>query len=282
MAWFKREEGEPIKGLSSLRRFIPHLMPGRNQAAVYYDQKIEVSRLLAWLDAHNEGKPDDQKVHFFHAVLCAFVRTLAARPRLNRFISGRETYQRNNIALSFAVKRAFHDDADLATVKIAFEPDDTLDEVARKAYAAVASGRSEARSTSQKELDVVAALPKPLLRAVMGLQRCLDGLNLLPAVMVREDPLYASVFLANLGSIGLDAPFHHLYEYGTVPLFAVIGRISKEPIVDANGALAVGQVVHLRYTLDERIADGFYCARSLELLRELLEDPERLAHLASP
>jgi pyruvate/2-oxoglutarate dehydrogenase complex dihydrolipoamide acyltransferase (E2) component len=100
--------------------------------------------------------------------------------------------------------------------------------------------------------------------------------------MVREDPLYASVFLANLGSIGLEAPFHHLYEYGTVPLFAVIGRISKEPIVDADGALAVGQVVHLRYTLDERIADGFYCARSLELLRELLEHPERLAHLASP
>jgi pyruvate/2-oxoglutarate dehydrogenase complex dihydrolipoamide acyltransferase (E2) component len=35
-------------------------------------------------------------------------------------------------------------------------------------------------------------------------------------------------------------------------------------------------MVTLKFTYDERIEDGLYCARSLDLLRELIERPEKL------
>jgi pyruvate/2-oxoglutarate dehydrogenase complex dihydrolipoamide acyltransferase (E2) component len=35
-------------------------------------------------------------------------------------------------------------------------------------------------------------------------------------------------------------------------------------------------VATLKFTYDERIEDGLYCARSLDRLRELIEHPEKL------
>ncbi len=111
-------------------------------------------------------------------------------------------------------------------------------------------------------------LPNPLLRLGIGCVRALDAMGLLPGAMLRSDPMYASVFVANLGSVGLDAGYHHLWEYGTIPIFCVLGRVRA-------GADDRRRVV-LKYTYDERTEDGLYCARSLEILRELLEKPSLL------
>ncbi len=111
-------------------------------------------------------------------------------------------------------------------------------------------------------------LPNSLLRLGIGCVRALDALGLLPEAMIRSDPMYASVFVANLGSVGLDAGYHHLWEYGTIPIFCVLGRVRA-------GADGRRRVV-LKYTYDERTEDGLYCARSLEILRELLEKPSLL------
>ena len=269
-----RPDGQKIKNLSTLRRFMPFLMPGRNEAVVYFQQTLDLSRTLPWLEAVNADR--DEEITFFHVLLCALVRTLHERPRLNRFIAGRRVYQRNEISLAFAVKKSFEDEAPITSVKIVFEPDDDLETVGRRIREAVGQGRDKREMTSETEMRVLGALPRSVLSAIMGLQRWLDYWNLLPWAMIKDDPLYSSLFLANLGSIGLDAPFHHLFEYGTVPIFACIGRIKKAPIVDANHQLAVGDVVDLRFSLDERIADGFYCARSLERFQAYVEDPQTL------
>ncbi len=276
MALFGRPDGDRVQNLSMLRRFIPHLMPGRNESAVFFNQTLDLSHTLSWLEAANAELGQDDKISFFHVVIAAMARTLGQRPQLNRYISGRRVYQRRDIAISFAVKKSFEDEAPLTTVKITFGPDDTLLDVGRRLREAIGQGRGQALTTSEKELKVVAAMPRGVMRAVMGAQRWLDYWNLLPGAMIQADPMYASVFVANLGSIGLDAPFHHLYEYGTIPIFVVIGRIKKAPVVDEAGQIVAREVVDLKYTLDERVADGFYCARSLELLRGLVERPEAL------
>lgn len=276
MPLFRRKDGTPIKNLSSLRRFMPHLIQGKNEGAVYYSQTLDVSKTMDWLEDYNRTRPPEEKITFFHITLLAVIRTLRDRPKLNRFIVGRRVYQRNQISLSFAVKKEFNDEATLSTVKIVFEPTDTLEDVAQKVQNAIHGGRSSELSTSEKEMKAVASLPTWMIRTLMSLQRTLDAWNLLPHFMIEPDPLYASLFMANLGSIGLDAPFHHLYEYGTVPIFLVIGKIKKAPVVNENHELAVGDVVQFRYTLDERIADGFYCSRSLEILQEWIEDPQTI------
>jgi len=252
---------------------MPFVMRGRNEAAVYFTQRLDVGPTLAWIEAQRAAGRD---VSFFQVVLAAFVRTLAERPKMNRFVSGGRLYDRRGISISFAVKKRFDDDGGLSTVKIFFAPEDTIDAVGARVQEAIAGGRSESKSASEKEMALVTRLPGPIISLIMRIQRLLDAWNLLPAAMIRVDPMYASLFCANLGSIGLTAPFHHLYEYGTVPLFAVIGAIHKGTWVDAEGETSVRDVVEIKWTLDERIADGFYCARGLQLVAEFLADPGAL------
>jgi pyruvate/2-oxoglutarate dehydrogenase complex dihydrolipoamide acyltransferase (E2) component len=104
----------------------------------------------------------------------------------------------------------------------------------------------------------------------------LDGWNVYPSSLLVDDPLYASAFVANLGSVGLDAAFHHLYEYGNIPIFATMGRVHKAPVVYENGSVGSREVFRMRYTYDERVEDGFYAARALERLAACLADPTTL------
>jgi hypothetical protein len=126
-----------------------------------------------------------------------------------------------------------------------------------------------------KELKLALALPGFLLRGVMSLLRFLDRINLLPGFMIDTDPMYASMFVANLGSIGLDQTYHHLYEYGTISLFAALGTPKKIVVVGKNDQPVVKETVEIRWTFDERINDGFYCAASMRAAQRIVEDPER-------
>ncbi len=272
-----RAEGAPIAHLSSMRRMLPFVIRGRNEAAVYFEQIIDVSRTLAFIEERltRTGK----KVTLFQLVLAAMVRTFVERPDLNRFVVGGKLRHRAKIEFSFAIKRAMHDDAGLTTTKVAFEPDDALDRIGERMSVPIRDGKSGKKTTSDVEMDWFTRLPAFLLRLVMLGQRWLDAVNLLPAAMIRADPLYTSMFFANLGSVGLDSAYHHLFEYGTCPLFATVGKVKKAVIVGEDGTAVVRDVVSLKYSFDERIVDGLYCAKSLEIFRRYLEEPSRLEQL---
>ncbi len=254
---------------------LPFLMRSRTESLVYFDLPIEVGGTLGYIDRQKADEVGEG-ITLFQVVLCAAARTLALRPRLNRFVAGRRLYQRETIDLSFAIKKALTDDAPITTVKVRFDPHDTLSIASRRIREAVQVGRGGGPSKSDREMRTVSRLPRFLVRFLVRAQRALDYFNLLPAGTIRSDPLYASAFLANLGSLGIDAAYHHLYEYGTVPVFGTIGRVKKIPVVDEDGAIVARDVMETRWSFDERIADGFYCARSLEIFRSLVQHPERL------
>jgi|SRR5580704_13598198 2-oxoacid dehydrogenases acyltransferase (catalytic domain) len=274
MSILGRAEGAPIAGLSSMRRMLPFVIPGRNQAAVYFEQIVDVTRALAFIEAR--GRAAEKKVSLFQIVLAAMLRTFVERPDLNRFVVGGKLRQRAKIEFSFAIKRAMRDDAGLTTAKVAFEPEDDLDRVGERMAAPIREGRGGKKTTSDVEMDWFTRLPAFMLRLIMLLQRWLDALNLLPSAMIRSDPLYTSMFFTNLGSVGLDSAYHHLFEYGTCPFFVAVGKVKKAVLVGEDGAPVVRDVVSLKYSFDERIVDGLYCARSLDVFQRYLEDPSRL------
>lgn len=274
--WWSRPDGERVRNLSPLRTLMPHLMPGRNQAAVYYEDTLDLGDTLPWLAAQEAR---GRKLTLFHVVIAACVRSLAQRPQICRFVVGGRLYQRNHIELSFAVKKALRDDAGMTAVKVRFEADDTLDRIVERIDGAIGTGRGRALTRSEHEMRLTHNLPGPLLAILLWLQRLLDRLDLLPASLIDADPLYANIFLANMGSIGMPAVWHHLYEYGTIPLFGAVGRVHQAPRVLADGTLAVRDVVQVRWTFDERVTDGLYCFGTLELLRSYIEHPERLEEL---
>jgi hypothetical protein len=283
MSIFGRAEGAPIANLSSMRRMLPFLIRGRNEAAVYFELIVDVTRTLAFIEERagksGEGaskESERKKITLFQLILAAMLRTFVERPDLNCFVAGGKLRQRAKIEFSFAIKRAMRDDAPLTTTKVTFEPSDDLDRVGERMYVPVREGKAGKKTTSDVEMDIFTRLPVFVLRFLLFLQRSLDALSLLPAAMIRTDPLYTSMFFANLGSVGLDSAYHHLFEHGTCPFFVTVGRVKKGVIVGEDGAPAVRDVVSLKFSFDERIVDGLYCSRSLEIFQRYLEDPKRL------
>jgi 2-oxoacid dehydrogenases acyltransferase (catalytic domain) len=275
MPLFRRCDGDLVKNIDPIRRMMPFVMPGRNDSAIYHTTQWEISEARAWLRNFNQNRGSDTPATLFHLVAYACIKMLHARPGLNRFVSGGRIYQRKGVWLSFAAKKRFTDESPLATVKLSFPADITFDNCVDLIAKAVNDGRSGCESRVETEVRLLSWLPGPMLRSVIAGVRGLDRWNLLPAALIDPDPLYTSMFLANLGSIHIDNAFHHLYEHGTCSLFGVVGGARNVLVPGRDGQPAVRKVLQTQWTFDERVNDGFYCVESLEMLRRVVEDPER-------
>ncbi len=271
---FKRADGKPAGRVHPVRAMMPYVTPTRDESVVYVDQRIEVERTQAWL-AEQKAR-HGMAPTLFHVILCAAARMLAERPQVNRFVMGSRIYERSHIALSFAVKKRFDDEGDLTSVRMEFEPFETLESVSARVREVVRETRAGV-SHLEKETGLVTRMPGFLLRLVMRGQRLLDRWNLLPWALLRDDPMYASMSFTHTGSVGLGAVYHHPFNYGTVSLFTSIGAVEPTPIVQPDRTVAVRDTLNIRYAFDERICDGYYLARSLEVLARHVEEPWRLA-----
>jgi len=274
MAIGDRCDGVRLRKLSSFRKMFPYIMRTRTESVIFHSQRLRIGGTLAWLAKANAGR--EEKISFFHVVLAACVRSLALRPEANRFVAGRRIYQRRTIDLSFVVKRELTEQAGETTVKISFDPRATVAEVSARVHGVVGETRRKASSRDEGTADLVAKLPRCLCRLAFAGVRMLDYFGLLPASFIKGDALYTSVFLANLGSIGLDTVLHHMYEWGNAAFFIVVGRRKKEPVAGESGALEVQDVADMTISIDERITDGFYYANTIRLLTRLIENPAEL------
>lgn len=275
MPLFNRSDGTLVKTTSRVRRMIPYLMKGRNESIVYHEQVIDVTKTLRFIDEWNQTH--DNKITVFHVIMGGIARGMIARPGLNRFVSGGNTYQRNKVEISFAAKKQIKDYSALVTVKLEFPPRETFPDLVERLHASVKDSRKDTLKPVDKELKLLLKIPGFLLGFLVGLVKVFDRWNLLPGVFIKNDPMFASIFVANLGSVGIDRTWHHLYEYGTVSLFCVIGTVAKRVVPDENDQPVVRPHVRLRFAFDERINDGHYCAASLAIMREYVENPWKFA-----
>jgi hypothetical protein len=276
MPLFPRSDGDLVRGLPAVRRIMPYLMRGKAESVVLSDAVYGIARTRVWLKAYNRAHAEHATL--FHLFAYACTRALHLRPELNRFVSGGRIYQRREVSFAFVAKVKMEDHAPMVTVKVVVPPGEPFPAFVLRTTAAIERARRGSRGID-REVALVMRLPGPLVRAAVWLVRTLDAWNLLPAIFIRDDPMFASVFLANLGSAGLSDAYHHLYEYGTTAIFGTFSAPRRMAFVEGD-AVAVREGVGARFTFDERIQDGFYAARSLAIARRIVEDPER--HLGDP
>ena len=205
-------------------------------------------------------------------------RMVRERPKMNRFVAGRRTYERDEITLAFVVKRRFADDGEESLFVYSAKDDDTIDSLSRRIVGDVRETRKSETSTGGIDavVDGFAKIPRLLLMLVMRIIRWLDFWGMVPNALRDGDPNYASVFLTNLGSIQCDAVYHHLNNYGTNSMMISVGTIHKEELIMPDGHKEIRDVVNIGATVDERIADGFYFARSIKLVKHVFAHPELL------
>jgi hypothetical protein len=272
-----RKDGTYVRELPHFTRLLPYLMPTRTESCIYFEQLFDVTRALEYIRAANKGRAEGEpKLSLFQIVLCAAARTIALRPKLNRFVSGLRYYQRDEIIFNFVAKKELSDAGEEINVTLSFSPYETLGTLRSKVSAHV-SRVKKGDATEADDLNAfLARLPRFAVRAVFSLVTFLDYHNALPLSFTRSLPFYSSIFFTNVGSVGIDAPFHHNFEIGTCGLFVALGKIRRERSVDAEGRPRQRDVVKVTFTYDDRIADGIYCGRAIDLLRSFVEDPSSL------
>lgn len=273
--WGDRKDAYRVRDLDGLHTIFPHLMDKRTDAEVYVNQEFDVTEALRYIEKKNEGE-EEYRVTLFHCILMAIAKTVYLRPMLNRYISGRQYYQRHDITLGFVAKKRFEDHSEESLMVITAPEDWDLTQVTRRVVGKVHKARTESSVGINGAMDTLRHLPRFLLMFIVWVVKVLDFYGRVPAFLKEDDPNFASVFLTNLGSIRCPCVYHHLNNYGSNSIMVAIGTIRKEEKIMADGSRQIRDVVDIGVTLDERIADGFYFARSLKIVQHLLSNPALL------
>ncbi len=274
-----RRDATLVRDLDSMHVFMPLMLPNRADNEAFLQELVDMSAVEAYLEQKNARSPE-HKYTFFHVILAAFARTIELRPRMNRFIIGNRYYDRNHISFSFIAKKAFADNGDESVVILRYDPTSekpAIDMIHDKVCDFVYSLRKHDKKDGTTDiLDTLAKAPMWMRKLIVAALRALDAHGHMPKDLANEDPYNSTVFISNLGSIQLNAGYHHLANWSTNSVFVIIGEKHMQPFYQQDGSVVVKPALNLGLTLDERIADGYYYSKTVRLLKKLLAEPELL------
>lgn len=276
-----RKDGRRIKDLDDMHVVIPYILPNRTDNEAVMGECIEIENALNYIKEKNEKLPDGEfKYTLFHLITAALAKTIYLRPKMNYFIQGHRFFERNEISFSFVIKKRFEDTSHEALAKVVAQKGlDTsiIDQIYGKIKEEVFSVRKKkATDETTKKMNKYKKLPRFLLKAVCSIVKFLDYHGWLPSSFTKYDPYFSSVFISNLGSIKLNANYHHLVNYGTNSIFLIIGEKKKCPIYIDDNNFVLKDCVSICFTIDERIADGVYFAKSIKLFKHIIANPSIL------
>ena len=275
--WGDRPDAVWLKDIPSMNRIVPGIMPNRADNEAFISVDVDYAPLKAYVEKKNVDCDPADKYTFFHLIAASIGKAFVLRPRMNRFICNRKMYQRDKITMGFTVKKKFSDKSEEALAFFEYDEKETLDSFHEKIVKVIHATKSDTQvDTSTGAMDLLCKLPQWLLNRIVDFILWLDKRGWVPQSIVGSDPNHAAIFLANLGSIGLEVGYHHLVNWGTNSCFIVIGKKHLKMIHHPDGTEELKEVVPLGITLDERIADGYYYSGTVALVKELLAHPELL------
>ena len=269
----KRADGRRIKTLKPYYKIIPYIMKERSDAHVYFEDEISIDAMEEYIKAKKE---QGIKIKHMDIILAAIGRAALEKPRINRFIMNRRIYARNEVCISLAmVKKLSEEDYIDTTVKFKIKPEDTIFTIAEQEQKIVEENKKVGESNSTDKLaGLIMSLPNWLIKFVVWLVIRLDNMNLLPKAIIEASPFHTSIFLTNLGSIGIDSIYHHIYNFGTTSGFLAMGG-RKERIKNFKTG-ETEKYMTFRFVMDERICDGYYFSKALTVFRRYILNPELL------
>ncbi|MCX7945227.1 MAG: 2-oxo acid dehydrogenase subunit E2 [Deltaproteobacteria bacterium] len=254
------------------RVLMPYIMPRRSDAAVFLEIDAEVEKTLEFIEKYN--KASHKKITVFYVFLYSVLKSLIKFPELNRYIRGKRIYQRGEISIAFSMKVEKTVESPMKEVKLRFSSDIGFDEFVEYVDDSINKARVSVDLDADKKSRIFSKVPRLLLMIAIKMIYLLDFFCILPRSFTRDDPFFSSVFVTNLGSLGIGAVFHHLYEYGNCPFFINIGKIYKKAVVE-NDRVAIKEILPIRITFDERIVDGFTASRGLLYMKDVIENTVR-------
>lgn len=270
-----RYDGRRVKSKDPFFYVTPYVMRTRTDSMVFFDEIIDISGVDEYV--HKKRASDLPDLRFLHVLIAAMLRVISQKPKVNRFVSGKKIYSRNYIRIPITIKRSLSEDAVEEIIQPEFEATDTLSDVVKKVNAEIEKIISTQNDSSTASVaKILKHCPRFLMSFIVFLVRWLDGHGWMPKALNRVSPFHGTVFITDLGSLGIKPVYHHLYEFGTCSVFIAFGKKEKIPYLVNNETICEKKVIGMRVVVDERICDGFYYASSLKMLKRILKKPELL------
>ena len=270
-----QKEGRRIKSGHPMDAISPFIMPTRSGSSNKFNYSVDISACEALIKQKRaEGMKNLGMIHLFMA---AYVRVIATLPGVNRFIRGQRLYARNDIAICMVIKKELSLNAPETVVKIYPNPQDTLEDVYRLLNESIEINRAEGDNNNMDSfIRVFTKLPRIMLKSAVGTIRFMDYFGLLPKYLTNLSPFHGSMFITNLGSLGIPPVYHHLYDFGNLPVFLAMGAKRNEYVINKDGEAQRQRLIDFTVVCDERICDGHYYATAFKKFKRLLEHPEQL------
>ena len=275
--WGDRNDGRKIRTLAPMAQITAFFQVERNTCSNLFEESFEISHIERYIrQKRKEGLTD---FGLTHVLLAAYVRGVAKYPQLNRFISGQKVYSRgNDIQYSMVVKKDMTLESPDTSFKVHLSPYDTAVDVYHKLNAAVEDVKKsmELDSSLDNLIGYLNMIPSVVLKFVVWLLKLLDYFGLLPKFLVELSPFHGSLFFTSMGSLGIRPIYHHLYDFGNLPVFGAFGCKRRALEVQEDGSVVQKKYIDMKFVLDERIVDGYYYAVFFKYYRSILRHPEIL------
>jgi len=275
-----RKDGTLIRDTDSMHLIMPLMYPNRCDNEAYISERIDLTNINRYLEQKNSNSPE-YDYNLFQVMVTAVLKTITLRHKMNRFIANKNMYQRNEVSAAFTIKKIFSDEGGEALAFLHAKDDSTLETIHEDLFRQISHCKSEKNDASTDVMDLLVKFPRFLVKFVVWILTRLDVHGWIPQSIIATDPYYSSVVLSNVGSIKLKCGYHHLTNWGTCSVFCLIGEKNTRPVYDEHGNVQMKEMLDIGLTIDERIADGYYYAKTIKLLKYLLQNPELLERPAS-
>lgn len=270
----RRKDGRVLRKIDPIVALTPYLMPMRCDSQVFLNYQLDYEKMARYIvDQGAKG----HRITFLELIIAAFVRVASEIPEVNRFVVNKRLYARTQLTVSFVALKDTAKEGDIEenTVKCHFDPRDTIFDVSERVSAAIEEARKEEADNST--MKVAKLLLNPILaNIVVHTARFLDRYGVMPKYLLNASPFHTSLFLTHMGSIGMPAVNHHIYNFGTTSLFFSMGSIQRVPEAGPDGKIVRKRYMPIGVTADERICAGAMYARMVARMTDLINHPEQL------
>jgi len=270
-----RRDAKRVKDLTGMAQILIDLKPKRCDSDVYLNQKFDVTKLVEFVE---KNKKEGNDITYFHAFVAALGKVMYNRPKLNRFVANRHVYEHNELIISFVAKISFDDKSEEMMLMVQKKENDnilTLSKKIREMVDNIRKKKSIKKEGANSAIDILGKLPNIIRVPIVGILKWMDARDMLPSDLIKDNLYYSSLIVSNLGAIKCGAIYHNITNFGTASGLATMGEI-KDELVILDGKKEVRKLVEFGVNLDERIADGYYMAKALQLLQYFFNNPELL------
>ena len=270
----KEKECRRVKSISPMAYVIPYIMVDRTGSQNFIQDSVDIEKLEKYMKEKQQSGMTN--ISMMHIMIAAYIRLVSQRPALNRFIRGQKVWTRKNVEVSLTIKKEMSLESPDTVVKITLPPSATLADVYEALNHEIVSYRENPGGDFDNTARFFTKFPGLLFKFTVAFLRFLDYFSLMPKFIAKVSPFHCSYFITSMGSLGIPPIYHHLYNFGNLPVFCSFGMKRKAFELQEDGTIALRKYVDVKAVTDERIVDGFYYAAFFKYFKRVMQRPDQL------